>query len=177
MQCGARVPPAQSIPDAPLPKLDFVQPALLGGMALGLLSSIPIINAGNCLCCMWVLGGGALASYMLMKQRPSGITYGDGAFGGVLSGLFGSVVATIISIPIRLIAARVFESQKGTLELLLRDVPAGPMHEILNQMISPEISFVSLLITFLSNVVLFSLFAMIGGILMVAIMERQKRSV
>jgi len=146
-------------------------------MALGLLSSIPIISLGNCLCCMWVLGGGGLASYLLMQQRPGGITYGDGAFGGVLSGLFGSVIATIMSIPVRFLAARTLLSQKEVLEQALRDAPGleGPMRDFLLQLASPEISAVALVATFISNVVIFSLFAMIGGIVMVAIMEKQKK--
>ena len=31
-----------------------LQPALLGGLFIGVLSALPIISAGNCFCCMWV---------------------------------------------------------------------------------------------------------------------------
>src|SRR5689334_11074176 len=97
LHCGAAVEPPETFrPSAPLPDLDFVQPALAGGMFLGVMSSIPFINAGNCLCCMWVLAGGGIAAFLLTKQRPAGgITYGDGAFAGVMSGLFGAIVATV----------------------------------------------------------------------------------
>src|SRR5262249_31402715 len=154
-------------------KLDFVQPALAGGMALGLLSSIPIISTGNCLCCMWLLGGGGLAAYLLMQQRPGvAITYGDGAFGGVLSGVVGSVVATIVTTLLKVMAAPFFQSQREALEQYLRDVPGleGPARDLLFRMASPEVSALAIIATFLSNVLLYSLFAMIGGILMVAIM-------
>src|SRR5262245_35761617 len=68
-------------PEGPAPELDFIQPAVAGGTALGLLSSLPLLSAGNCLCCMWVLGGGGLATYLLSKQQPGRrLTYGDGAF-------------------------------------------------------------------------------------------------
>ena len=108
LQCGTPVPADAPKPATPQPELDFMQPALAGGMFLGFLSSIPFISAGNCLCCMWVLLGGGMAAVMLTKQRPSGITYGDGAFVGVLSGLFGALVSTIMSIPVRLLAAGSF---------------------------------------------------------------------
>ena len=36
-----------------------LQPALLGGIFIGVMSALPIINAGNCCCCLWVLAGGA----------------------------------------------------------------------------------------------------------------------
>ena len=36
-----------------------VQPALLGGVVIGTLSALPVISMGNCLCCLWVILGGA----------------------------------------------------------------------------------------------------------------------
>jgi hypothetical protein len=79
-----------------------VQPALLGGVFIGVLSALPIINIGNC-CCLWVLSGGALAAYLLQQNQPSALTTGDGAIVGLLAGLVGAVVKTIIAIPIALI--------------------------------------------------------------------------
>src|SRR4051812_20234222 len=88
LHCGGPVEPPEPAPPpaprAPLPDLNFVQPALTGGMFLGLLSSIPIISAGNLLCCMWLLLGGGMAVVLLTRQRPiTSISYGDGAFAGV----------------------------------------------------------------------------------------------
>ena len=34
------------------------QPALYGGLFIGVLSALPIINIGNC-CCLWVTAGGS----------------------------------------------------------------------------------------------------------------------
>ncbi len=189
LQCGAPIereqpaepvqpaqPPAQQ-PRAPLPELDFVQPALTGGMFLGFLSSIPFISAGNCLCCMWVLLGGGIATVMLTKQRPAGITYGDGAFVGVLSGLGGAVVGTIIQMSFRAMASRLFESQQQELERLWQQVGApGPIPDWLLRAMSGEISAVTLLFTFFSNLIAYSLFAMIGGILTVAILNKRNAS-
>ena len=53
-------------------------PALIGGGVIGLLSSIPVVNMGNCLCCMWVLAGGALAAYLNAKDRPPEMEYTSG---------------------------------------------------------------------------------------------------
>jgi hypothetical protein len=186
LQCGARVeqepetgghrPPLQEPPQGALPELDFVQPALTGGMFLGFLSSIPVISAGNCLCGMWVLLGGGIATVMLTKQRPSGIKYGDGAFAGVLSGLFGAVVGTIVQMSFRAMASRVFESEQQELERLWQQMGApGPIPDWLLRALSGEISAVTVIITFIGNVLFYSLFAMIGGILAVAILEKRKR--
>jgi hypothetical protein len=155
--------------------LDFVQPALAGGMFLGILSTVPFISAANCICCMWILLGGGLASFLLAKQRPSGITYGDGAFVGVLSGLFGSIVGTTIHIPMQMISVRLFGAQTEQFEEWLRrlGVEEGPMRDWMIRMTSGEISVATVLFTFFSYLLMWSLFAMIGGILAVAILNKR----
>ena len=176
--CGAsatppETPPAQPSSAIPPQELDFFPPAIAGGFFLGLLSSLPLIMAGNCLCCMWVLGGGGIATWLLNKQRPNGLTYGDGAFGGVLSGLFGAVVATLVSIPVRLLSARFFGSQQEAIEEAFREIPEGPLRDLILRMASPEISAVTVAFTFITNLLIFALFAMIGGILTVAILQKR----
>jgi hypothetical protein len=163
-------------PPPPPPPLDFVQPALAGGMFLGVLSSLPLVSTGNILCCMWILGGGGIGSFLLMKQRPTGITYGDGAFVGVLSGVFGAVVGTLVSIPVRIIQQRLFDIRPEALEETLSKIPGleGPMRDLMMQMISSEVTVQTVAFTFFGNLLMYSLFAMIGGILGVAILNKRK---
>jgi hypothetical protein len=177
MQCGSAVTPREPPGRAAVQNLDFIQPALAGGMFLAILSSIPIISAGNYLCCMWIVGGGALAAYMLRKQTARRLTYGDGAFAGVLSGLFGAVGMTMISIPLRLLAPQIFESQRLLLEEAFRETPElqGPLRDLLIQLVSPEISAITLAFTFFGNVLVNSIFAMIGGIAATALMNRKSQ--
>jgi hypothetical protein len=119
-------------------------------MFLGVLSTLPFISAANCICCMWVLLGGGIGSFLLAKQRPAGITYGDGAFVGVLSGLFGSIIGTAIHIPMQMISLRLFGSQPEQLENLLRQfgVQEGPMRDWMMRIFSGEISAATILFTF-----------------------------
>ena len=49
-----------------------LQPALYGGLLLGVLSALPIISLGNCACCLWVLAGGAMAAYLLLLTLTAG---------------------------------------------------------------------------------------------------------
>jgi hypothetical protein len=161
-----------------MPDLDFVQPALTGGMFLGLLSSLPIIQAGNCLCCMWVLLGGAIATVMLTKQRPlSQITYGDGAFAGVLSGSVGAVIGTVVQTAFRFVTARFAESSQALLESYMNKYGIQePWRDWLTRINSGEISSFTLLLTFISNLLVFALFAMIGGILAIVILNRRAQT-
>jgi len=155
--------------------LDFIQPALAGGMFLGVLSSIPFLSLGNCLCCMWVLAGGGIGSLLLTKQRPSGVTYGDGAFVGVLSGLFGAIIGTAIQIPIQIISSRLMGSQQQQLEEWVRQFPMEEqMRQWILRIASGEISTATVAMTFFGNLLMWSLFAMIGGILTVAILNKRR---
>jgi hypothetical protein len=177
LQCGNRVEPEEPAQPAQKPEapLDFVQPALMGGMFLGVLSSVPIIQAGNCFFCMWVLLGGGVATVMLTRQRPSGISYGDGAFVGVLSGLVGAVVGTILQMSFRAIASGLFESTQQQLEQMLQQIGAeGPMRDWVLRSMSGEISTTTVTFTFFANLLAFSLFAMIGGILTIALLNKRK---
>jgi hypothetical protein len=187
LQCGTPVEPESPEPStppspqpepprAPSPELDFVQPAMTGGMLLGLLSSIPLINAGNCLCCMWVLLGGGVAAVMLTRQRPLNlITYGDGAFAGVLSGSFGAVIGTMVQMAVHALTSRFMESQQQQMEELLNRIGMeSPMRDWVMRVTSGEISTFTVVFTFVSNLIAFSLFAMIGGILAVAILRKRE---
>jgi hypothetical protein len=169
-------PPEPAHPQAPLPELDFIQPALAGGMFLGLLSSIPVISAGNIFCCMWVLLGGGAAVVLLTRQRPlNSITYGDGAFAGVLSGLFGAVIGTAVQMSFHAITARFFQSERQQLETILNQMGAeGPVRDWVLRVASGEISAATVFFTFFSNLLVFALFAMIGGILAVAILKKRE---
>ena len=68
------------------------QPALLGGLVLGVLSALPIINLGNTCCCLWVIAGGMTAAYLLQNAQVAPITSGDGAAVGFLAGVAGAIV-------------------------------------------------------------------------------------
>ena len=180
MQCGT--PTDQPFPLEQLGTSHFAQPALIGGVAIAVLSSLPFVNLGNCICCIWVIGGGALASWFLIKQHPGGVggvTYGDGAFVGVLSGIVGAMIGTLISLPFRLMAADGLRSQQQAIEELLNEYPEmeGPIRELILRLVSPDISFATLLVNFFMNLVVFSLFAMIGGIILVAILKKDGQRV
>ena len=78
------------------------QPALIGGLVMGVLSSLPLISAGNlCCCCGWSREARSLRiCCSRIKRQP--ITPGDGALVGLFAGIIGAGVGFVISIPIGL---------------------------------------------------------------------------
>jgi len=74
-------------------------PALAGGAVMAVLSSVPIISIGNCICCLWILLGGAVAVIIYNRGLPEGqsVNGGEGAVLGLLAGIFGALFGTILS--------------------------------------------------------------------------------
>jgi hypothetical protein len=84
-------------------KASYGQPALIGGLVLGVLSALPLVSAGNICCCLWVVTGGLVAAYLLQQNQATPITPADGAVVGLLAGLIGAVVQVVVSIPISIL--------------------------------------------------------------------------
>src|SRR5256885_5768798 len=84
-----------------------LKPAIIGGVVLGLLSVIPFVNWANLCCCLWAILGGALASYLYIKNSPVPATPGDGAILGAMAGLVGAVISVVIGIPVSILMSGV----------------------------------------------------------------------
>ena len=73
-----------------------LQPALLAGALIGVLSALPLISVGNCCCCMWIIGGGMLAAYLDQAPGRAG-NLARGALDGLLAGVVGAFVFLMVS--------------------------------------------------------------------------------
>jgi hypothetical protein len=93
--------------DAMPSKPSYIQPALIGGLVLGMLSALPIVNI---CCCLWVVSGGAVSAYVLQERQSTTLTPGEGALVGLLAGVIGTFIYLLLSVPISLLLAP-FEQQ------------------------------------------------------------------
>jgi hypothetical protein len=172
LQCGTEVPRGQFAAQ-PQGELEFLKPAVTGGLFLGVLSALPLINVLNIVCCLWAQAGGGLGTWLLNKQRPGSLKYGDGAFVGVMSGLVGAFVATTVTIPIELVMLT--PEAAAQIQSGMSKYPMSPaVREMFNQFITPGFNPYRTLFWLIYFMVLLGLFSMIGGILTVAIMNRKK---
>jgi len=74
------------------------QPGLLGGLFIGVLSALPIVNLANCCCCcLWIVGGGVIAAYLDQQSDSRPITASRGARVGLLAGVVGAFVWLVVS--------------------------------------------------------------------------------
>jgi len=158
----------------------ILKPALIGGVLLGILSVIPVIKAGNCLCCGWVIGGGILASYLYVKSSPIAVTLGRGVAIGLLAGAIGAVVDTLFSIPLELLLSRIGLGPADQIRQMLEQIPQMPP-EIKRTLLSfaqsgKGIGIAWILMSAISKLAVYSVVAMLGGTIGVAIFEKRDRN-
>jgi len=155
------------------------KPALAGGVALGVLSALPVIGAFNCICCAWAVAGGLFAAYLCVKDSPVAVTLGGGAGLGLLAGAIGAVVNLLFSLPLQFLLnrdgdAEVSQFLQGMLANA-KDVPPEVRQAVEDLASRGDLGTMTLVFGFLGNLVLFPLFGMVGGAIGVAVFEKRKR--
>jgi hypothetical protein len=100
----------------------LTQAVLLGGLFIGVLSALPIVNLANC-CCLWILGGGAIAAYLAQQQHPGPFGLMDGARVGFRAGIFGAVIWLFASTVVDLMLAPLQQSAADFMLRTATDIP------------------------------------------------------
>lgn len=140
----------------------MLQPALLGGVVIGVLSALPLINLANC-CCAWILFGGGLSAYLMQQQQPAPISIGDGALVGLTAGAIGAVVWTVVAIPLN---AVLIPLQTGFIDQALSGASEMPpeARQFLEGLRSGPVMGAAAVLGFLLTLVVCSAFGMVGGL-------------
>lgn len=155
-----------------LPPPPRLQPAIYGGLFIGVLSALPLINIGNCFCCMWVIGGGLLTTYLMQQNYPYPIKVEDALLGGLLAGVIGGAVSTILSIPMAMMMGGY---QARMLERLASnpDMPEQT-RQLLENFATNSLAFGAIrLVAGLISVAVDAVFGMLGGLLGVALFRKK----
>ena len=145
-----------------------LQPALLGGVFIGVMSALPFINAGNCCCCLWVLAGGALAVYLRQQSSPVPLTAAEGALMGLLAGFIGGIIGVLLAIPIQMMIGPMQQEWLTRIMAGNEDVPPE-IRDMVDRMMAGNAMFLAGAVM---NVVTSVIFGMLGGLLGVAIFKQ-----
>ena len=155
-------------------------PVLIGGVFIGVTSALPILNYLNCACCILVIGGGVLAAYLYLRDYPAQLprmTYGEGAWLGLQTGLVGGFVWSLVAIPLSYIKLRLgLEiAELAQLEEALSDPEIPPMvREVVQRLLEQGVLTAGVLVvSVILYLVVSCLFATLGGILGVAIFQKK----
>jgi hypothetical protein len=149
------------------------QPALYAGIAIGVLSALPIVSIGNCVCCMWVVGGGAFAVYLMQQNQPYSVQCADGALVGLMAGAIGGVVSVLLSIPILMMMGPM---QARMLERIASnpDIPEQYRSIIQNMGMNGAGRAIAARLVFGAfGVCIDAVFGMLGGLLGVALFKKK----
>ena len=144
----------------------FVPSLVAGGLA-GILSGIPLLN---CLCCLWIIGGAILATFLLAKDAPSSLTPGDGAIVGILTGIVAAFVALIVSLPFQnFFRSEIFRNFMDRFSQYTEDMPSG-----WEDWLQRDTSLAMTLIGLVISVFIFSALGALGGIIGAATVGKKK---
>jgi len=145
------------------------QPALLGGLFIGVISSLPIVSALNLCCCLWVVLGGLLVVYLQQQRTPEPVETADAILGGLIAGLIGAVITSAISMMIARVTGPLFMEQVRSQLESNPDVPPEARDFVLNLITGRGLIFM----LFAVNLPLYAVFAMLGSLLGLAVFRKK----
>jgi hypothetical protein len=152
---------------------DKLRSAIAGGILIGLLATIPFSNLA---CCLWVLLGGALATYLYIKKSTVPVLMAEGVQLGALAGIIGGLLYLLIGVPVNILAGdplvglmmrMVQKFNPDQAELVRSRVEALRGQSFLQQCLNA-------LPGALFRLVLIVIFATLSGLLAVPIFEKRK---
>ena len=140
-----------------------LQAVVFGGLFIGVLSALPIVELGNC-CCLWIIGGGTLTAWLLQRDRAEPLSLGEGAFSGFLAGIVGAFVSVAVSVPIDLATA---PFQRRMMEFMMNsgsDMPPE-FREMMEGLSSTEGVLFAAVLGFVTMLIAGMIFSTLGGLL------------
>ncbi len=143
-------------------------PALIGGALAGILTGIPLVN---CFCCLWLVGGGAVAAYFLRKDSPVDLRSGDGAIVGIFSGMVAAVIAFLISIPLAPLDNAIARSMMDWASEYADQMPEFWESMMRGEGLESSVPF--MMLELFINIVVFSALGALGGIIGISLFKKK----
>lgn len=161
------------------PKPNKLQPALVGGAIIGVISAVPFLNLINCFCCAGVLLGGFLAVMFYKNNITPGmapLTSNDAIAVGALAGLFGAVFATVLGGMILALFGNVtgemiYDFMIEFYEGAGVEVPEEFYDELRESLVEETLGFGYLMMTLFIGAIVDTLFGLLGGLIGFAVFK------
>lgn len=154
-------------------KPDKIRPALLGGLTIAIISTVPVLSFVNCFCCAGVILGGFLSVYFYNKSvselEEIELTHSDGIILGLMAGGFGAIIGTIFS---SLIGTNL-QQQIGKMMEFSDELPPEFM-DALDMLSQHQDGFGLIALGLMMSLIIDCIFGMLGGILGVTLLARKK---
>jgi hypothetical protein len=141
-------------------------PALLGGLFIGVLSSLPVVGA---CCCLWAVCGGMLVTYLQQQNMPEPIETADAVLAGVFAGLIGAVIASVVPLVLMSMGGQTLEEMIRSAFESNSEMPAEWRDRVLGFISGRNIA----LLLFVVNLPMYAVFSMLGSLLGVAFFRKK----
>jgi hypothetical protein len=161
---------------------------LISGVLFGVLTALPPFNMLNyCTCCSLFAAAGFLAAYLLRKDSREPVALGRGAQAGLGAGFLGGLVNSLFSIPVALLIRSLIPTNTELVQSLLENLGrenAG-LARILKEITAEGADAVAIfssawffitIVRSLVTVLFFSIFATLGGMLAIALLEKRQQT-
>jgi hypothetical protein len=145
-----------------------LQPALFGGLFIGVLSALPFVNTANCCCCLWAIAGGVLATYLRQQNSRYQVPAAEGALVGLMAGAIGGVIYVVLSVALQPIIGPM---QQQLFERVLSG--SGDLPPDFREAVENMGSMGAMMgLAHLVNAVFYTAFGLLGGLLGVALFKK-----
>jgi hypothetical protein len=132
-----------------------LQATLLGGLFIGVLSILPIVNLLNLCCCLWVVTGGVLTVWL--RQQGGVVLDGtEAALVGLGAGVVGGLITTLLSLAMF--------SLVGDMSALFDRISEQLPPDLRDQMLSLESRPGIMLFSSLISIPVYAVFSMLGAL-------------
>jgi hypothetical protein len=153
-----------------MPQAPKLQPAIYGGLFIGVLTALPFVNF---CCCLWMIAGGAIAVYLMQQNHLYPVNAADGALVGLLAGIFGAIISGLLSIPINMVFAPLVQRMMG-LVINNPEFSQEAKSTLENMMArNAEFSVARTIAGIGIGMVVGSVFGLLGGLLGVAVFKKE----
>jgi hypothetical protein len=153
---------------------EYIVPALIAGLAAGVLSGIPFVN---CLCCLWIIGGGVLAVRLLADRTPGNLTGGDGALVGALAGIVGALARGFMDILMKPVNDALVRRMQDSLPQLSNQMPAwlpSWLKDVVERGTPRGFSLGLFFLNLFVTAAIFAVLGILGGVIGASVFGRKK---
>ena len=147
------------------------QPALLGGLFIGILSALPVIGAFNACCCLWVVWRGLLTTYLMQQNDPLPLETSTAAMSGLIAGAVGGVVSVVGGALVMMVSGGGAAQREAMDQVFsqMGDVPPEMVEMIERFSTGPAALFVTAAVT----IPIFAVFGLLGALLGLAFFRKK----
>ena len=137
------------------------QPALLGGLFIGILSSLPHVSGLNACCCLWVVVGGVLTTYLRQQQLNEPIETSDAVLTGLMAGVVGALLDILGNYIFMQWTGPLWQDQVRSQLESNPDIPSNVRDFVMGVMTGPGLALMQFVVT----LPMFAVFSMLGSLL------------